>query len=263
MGKTTSILVLGAAVLPTWLAGSKAEAQESPMGTCYSCGSTTPEPNTLPSEDGPTNQRDVNNQQHLQNQWNQSQQQIYQQQVDQTRRNGGSAYGRPASRGPAPRQADSDIARSPQLKVMPFGQKSPGDRKADEMTARADYAGAVRVWRPLAEGGDVNAQYAMGIMYQLGRGAPRSEAQAANWYRRAAEHGYGAAMVNLAWVIVQGARNPAELVPAYTWVRIAEAHDRDPGVIQNARYDISLLTRQMNAEQLSQAEAAAWAWRPH
>ncbi|HEU5481810.1 MAG TPA: SPOR domain-containing protein [Sphingomicrobium sp.] len=51
---------------------------------------------------------------------------------------------------------------------------------------RSDYAGAVAIWRPLAEKGDADAAFNLGQAYRLGRGVPIDLAMAQNWLVRAA-----------------------------------------------------------------------------
>jgi len=52
---------------------------------------------------------------------------------------------------------------------------------------RADYATALQEWRPLAEKGDANAQYNLGLLYNQGLGVQQDFKAAADWYRKAAE----------------------------------------------------------------------------
>ena len=42
----------------------------------------------------------------------------------------------------------------------------------------------------LAEQGDVEAQYSLGIDYDIGSGVQQDEAEAARWYRLAADQGH-------------------------------------------------------------------------
>ncbi len=51
---------------------------------------------------------------------------------------------------------------------------------------RGDHAGALREWRPLAEGGDATAQLYLGLMYENGQGVPADLAEARRWFDRAA-----------------------------------------------------------------------------
>jgi TPR repeat protein len=50
---------------------------------------------------------------------------------------------------------------------------------------RGDYTTALLEWRPLAEHGDVNAQYNLGVMYDFGKGVPQDFATARQWYEKA------------------------------------------------------------------------------
>ena len=62
---------------------------------------------------------------------------------------------------------------------------------------RGDYATALREWKPLAEQGDADAQFNLGVMYSHGQGVPQDYAEAVRWYRRAAEQGDADAQFNL------------------------------------------------------------------
>ncbi|MBC8242386.1 MAG: sel1 repeat family protein, partial [Alphaproteobacteria bacterium] len=56
--------------------------------------------------------------------------------------------------------------------------------------ALGDYGGALTAWRPLAQEGDVRAQYSMAVLYLKGRGVPRDQSKAREWAGRAAAQGY-------------------------------------------------------------------------
>jgi len=60
---------------------------------------------------------------------------------------------------------------------------------------RGDYATALREWLPLAEQGDVSAQYFLGDMYRKGLGVPENDAEAVKWYRKAAEQGLSCPLI--------------------------------------------------------------------
>jgi len=62
---------------------------------------------------------------------------------------------------------------------------------------RGDYATALLEWRPLAEQGDEDAQYNLGIMYYNGRGVPQNYKSAVKWYKLAANQGSNDAQWNL------------------------------------------------------------------
>ena len=92
---------------------------------------------------------------------------------------------------------------------------------------KGDYNAAYEEWLPLAELGDVEAQYNLGVMYDEGAGVERDLAAAATWYRKAAEQGFVDAQTNLGIMYYHGqgvARDPAE---AAYWFREAASHGDD------------------------------------
>ena len=56
-------------------------------------------------------------------------------------------------------------------------------------TVSGDYATALREWKPLAEQGNVFAQYNLGNRYRKGEGVPQDYKTAMKWYRLAAKQG--------------------------------------------------------------------------
>jgi len=52
-----------------------------------------------------------------------------------------------------------------------------------------NYAAAARLWRPLAEAGNIPAERNMAVLYLNGQGVPRNLGTAANWYGAAAAQG--------------------------------------------------------------------------
>ena len=73
-----------------------------------------------------------------------------------------------------------------------LGLTAPAGAGFDEAVAalqRGDYATAFRELRPLAERGNGEAQYNLGIMYRNGRGVPQDNATAGGWFRKADEQG--------------------------------------------------------------------------
>ncbi len=54
---------------------------------------------------------------------------------------------------------------------------------------KGDYATAFEKWRPLAEQGDADAQYGLGVIYNHARGVPQDDVQARMWLNLAAAQG--------------------------------------------------------------------------
>jgi len=84
-----------------------------------------------------------------------------------------------------------------------------------------DYATAVRLWGPLAEQGNLDAQYNLGVAYQYGHGVTRDHAAAASWFRKAANQGLAAAQLSLGVLYENGVGVPQDFASAVSWYRKA------------------------------------------
>jgi len=84
-----------------------------------------------------------------------------------------------------------------------------------------DYATALREWTPLAEQGDADAQYNLGLMYENRRGVPQDYKTAVKWYRLAAEQGYVNAQYNLGTMYRNGVGVSQDYKTAVKWYRLA------------------------------------------
>jgi len=61
-----------------------------------------------------------------------------------------------------------------------------------------DYREALRIFRPLAERGNAEAQYYLGLMYEKGNGVSKDKERMRTWYTRAADGGHAKAQYKLA-----------------------------------------------------------------
>jgi TPR repeat protein len=88
-------------------------------------------------------------------------------------------------------------------------------RKAED---QGDYPTMVHILRPLAEKGDVGAQYYVGLMYNTGQVGKKDNAEAAKWYRKAAEQGNARAQYYLASIYYEddSLRDYAEAMKWFT-----------------------------------------------
>jgi uncharacterized protein len=76
---------------------------------------------------------------------------------------------------------------------------------------KGDTAGAVAIWRPLAEKGDADAAFNLGQAYRLGRGVPLDLAQAQGWFERAARKGHVDAQTTLGLLLFQNGNRVAAM----------------------------------------------------
>ncbi len=82
--------------------------------------------------------------------------------------------------------------------------------------------------RARADRGDVDAQFALGLKYGASEAGPQDFAQAAEWYRKAAEQNHSLAQFNLGLMYANGDGVPQSDVEAVRWIRRA-AHRGDAG----------------------------------
>jgi len=86
---------------------------------------------------------------------------------------------------------------------------------------REDYATAVALYRPRADGGDADAQYRMGMMARFGWGMDKDAEAAARWLRLAAEKGHPQAQAELGTMYRQGRGVATDAQEAARWLRSA------------------------------------------
>ena len=84
-----------------------------------------------------------------------------------------------------------------------------------------DYSTALQEWQPLAEQGDMTAQYNVGVIYGQGKGVPQDDKMAVKWYRLAAEQGLDRAQFYLGLYYDRGIGLPQDHKEALKWVRLA------------------------------------------
>tara|TARA_R110002153_G_scaffold124560_1_gene271124 strand:- start:384 stop:839 length:456 start_codon:yes stop_codon:yes gene_type:complete len=105
----------------------------------------------------------------------------------------------------------------------------------------------------LAEQGDADAQYNLGVMYDNGQGVPQDFKQAVKWYRKAAEQGYADAQYNLAIRYYKGQGVIQSNKQSYIWNAIAAANGHE-GAVKNRDLDAKILSPKALEE--AQEEAA-------
>ena len=69
--------------------------------------------------------------------------------------------------------------------------------------------------------GDVGGEVALGLMYEYGRGVPKSDSDAVDCTKRAANQGHPSACWSLAWRYFDGRGVSEDAVKAYVWCRRA------------------------------------------
>ena len=80
-----------------------------------------------------------------------------------------------------------------------------------------DPAQAAAWYRKAADQGYPQAQHSLGVLYEFGTGVPADPATAAQWYRKAAEQGFAPAQFSLGLCYVHGKGVPQDFGQALAW----------------------------------------------
>ena len=120
-----------------------------------------------------------------------------------------------------------------------------------------DFVEAVRWLYAAAEQGSVGAQYNIGIMYSKGMGVIQDEVQAAHWFHKAADRGDSRAQNNLGLLYQMGRGVPQDYVTAHLWFNVAASLGN-----QTARVNRDTLAARMTPIQIAEAQRLAREWMP-
>ena len=117
---------------------------------------------------------------------------------------------------------------------------------------RGDYATALREWKPLAEQGNADAQFNLGLMYRKGEGVLQDYKTAMKWYKLAAEQGHASAQTNLGTMYDDGQGVLQDYIRAHMWFNIAASSGNK---VASENRDIA--AEQMTASQIETAQRLA------
>ena len=90
-----------------------------------------------------------------------------------------------------------------------------------------DFTTALLEFKPLAEQGDDDAQFWLGLMYDKGNGVPQNYKTAIKWYTYSANQGDANAQNNLGQMYRLGEGTPVNYQTAVKWYRLAAEQGSD------------------------------------
>ena len=122
---------------------------------------------------------------------------------------------------------------------------------------RQDYKTAHRLWYPLAEQGNITAQYNLGYMYEKGKGLPQDYKEAVRLYRLSAEQGDVDAQLKLGVSYGMGRGVPKDYALAHMWWNLSGLKGN-----KNALKSIHILEKEMTQQQIEKAQEMAKNWKP-
>lgn len=115
------------------------------------------------------------------------------------------------------------------------------------------YDEALSILVPLAETADhAYAQYFVGRMFAAGQGVEKNIETAADWYRKASEHGVADAQYRLGNLYEQGEGVPQDMESAYAWYSVSAHLGNAKGITA-----VKESTDKLSAAEMTEAEALA------
>jgi uncharacterized protein len=133
------------------------------------------------------------------------------------------------------------------------------DPYEDAMVAsrNGDFIAAAKLFLPLAESGNADAQVHLAEIYYDGLGVPTNYNEAVKWFRRAADQGKYTAQYQLSGLYAEGRGVAKDDVIAMMWLDLVAAQGYWGATDQQ-----SLLAKEMTPDQIAQAKKLADEWKP-
>ena len=132
---------------------------------------------------------------------------------------------------------------------------------------------AKKFWKPLAEEGDCDAQYSMGLLYYSGAGVRRDFGKAAAFWTEAGEQEQVQAQIALGALYShtgvsyasincnKGCGMGKDLVEGYKWFGLA-SKSGSPREVGIAEKSIERICAQMSSVQIEEAQSEIYNWKP-
>jgi hypothetical protein len=115
------------------------------------------------------------------------------------------------------------------------------------------FTDAMGIWSALSRQGNAEAEFGLGLLYDLGNGTPEDPETAFFWYKAAADAGLPAAEFNIAAMYDSGRGVAQSTENAALWYAKAAAHEH-----HRAQFDLGLLYERGEGVPRNPDAAAAW-----
>ena len=117
---------------------------------------------------------------------------------------------------------------------------------------KGDIAIALREFRALAEQGNAQGQFNLGVMYAMGQGVIQDYSEAVKWYRKSVEQGDADAQYNLGWMYHEGQGVIQDNIYAHMWWNIAASTGHS-----TAKKNRDTIAKRMTPADISKAQELA------
>jgi len=118
------------------------------------------------------------------------------------------------------------------LLLFPYSGSAGDLEQGKQAYLAGDYTKALQLWKPLAENGDPDAQFNLGLLYRKGQGVPNNDRLAIMWFIRAAKQGMTDAQYNAGVMYMEGRGVSVSRLDALKWWQLA-AEKNHIGAIYN------------------------------
>lgn len=126
-----------------------------------------------------------------------------------------------------------------------------------------DYTKALAEFQVLADQGNIDGQYFLGLFYHNGFGVKRDQTEAAKWFQKAAQQGDPRSQYYAGIMYAAGQGVAKDLPMADMWLSLSAANPKSS--YRDSLYtreEISKIEKKMTPEQIAQAKELAKNWKP-
>ena len=132
-----------------------------------------------------------------------------------------------------------------------------------EAYSTGDYPKALAEFQALADQGDAQGQYFLGLFYHNGFGVKRDPAEAAKWFQKAAQQGDARSQYYAGIMYAAGKGVTKDLPMADMWLTLSATNPKSSyRDTHYTREEIDKIEKKMTPEQLAQAKELVKNWKP-
>lgn len=167
---------------------------------------------------------------------------------------------------PAPTPTTSSQAQNPETAKEQSAADSPetqfhlGAMYENGNGVPQDYAQAAIWYRKAADQGDAKAEYRLGVLYANGLGVPQDKTQAAGLFLSAAKEGYAPAYALIGGAYLTGDGVPIDYAEASFWFAVATVTESQPTLAKADALQLRVAGLYLSQADLSRVKERARAW---
>lgn len=132
-----------------------------------------------------------------------------------------------------------------------------------EAYSTGDYPKALAEFQALADQGNAEGQYFLGLFYHNGFGVKRDPAEAAKWFQKAAQQGDARSQYYAGILYAAGKGVTKDLPMADMWLTLSATNPKSSyRDTHYTREEIDKIEKKMTPEQVAQAKELVKNWKP-